>query len=74
MLLGSRRRNLTAWCGWRFRIDVEKLEECLYVLDFFIISNEDICVSCRSVDEIIGSRGLNILIYFLHLEVHCLWI
>ena len=39
---------------------------------FFIIGIEEIFVGCRSVDKVIGSCVLNILLSVLQLEVHCL--
>ena len=70
MVLGSRRRKLTNWGGWRFRIGVVIVEECLDVLDFVVNGIKDICASCQSVDEVIRSSVLNILVDVLHLEVH----
>ena len=67
MVLGSWRRNLTDRGGWRFRIGVVRLEECLDVLDCVIRGIKDICVRCRSVDKVIGDRALNILLNLFHL-------
>ena len=46
------------------------VEECLDVLDFVVNGIKDICASCQSVDEVIRSSVLNILVDVLHLEVH----
>ena len=67
MFLGSWRRKLTYWGGWRFRIGLVRLEECLDVLYCVISVIEEMCVRCRSVDEVIGSSVLNIPLGFLHL-------
>ena len=67
MVLGSWRRNLTDRGGWRFRIGVVRLEECLDLLDCVISGIKDICVRCRSVDKVIGYRVLNILLNLFHL-------
>ena len=44
-----------------------RLDEFLNVLDCVISGIEDVCVRCRSVDEVIGSSFLNILLDALHL-------
>ena len=62
MVLGSQGIKLTVWGGWRFRIGVARLEEFLAVLDCVIIDIEDIIVRYRSVEKVIGSRVLNILL------------
>ena len=54
-ILGIQRRKMTDWGGWRLRIRLSSLEECLDVLDCVIISIEDICVRRSSADEVIGS-------------------
>ena len=70
MVLDSGKIKLTDWGGWRFRIGVVRLEGFLDVLDCVIIGIEEICGRCRSVDEVIGSIVLDILIDVLHLELH----
>ena len=66
------RRKLTYWGGWRSRIGVVILEECIGVLDCVIRGIQNFCVRCRNVEELIGSSVLNILIDLFHLEMHCL--
>ena len=56
---------MTGWGGWRSRIVVVSLEECLGVIYFFIISVQNICVRCSNVDDIIGSSVLDFLPAFL---------
>ena len=51
-----------------------RLEECLGRLDCVISVIQKICVRYKNVYSFIGISVLNILIYFLHLEVHFLWI
>ena len=46
------------------------MEECLDVLVFFISGINNIFIRCRNGEEVIGSSVLNILLDFLHLEVH----
>ena len=70
VVLVSWRRKLTVLCGRRFRIGVARLEELLDALDCIIGSIKDICVRYRSVDELIVSCVLNILLYVFYLEVH----
>ena len=40
------RRKLTDWGGWRSRIGVVILEECIGVLDCVIRGIQNICVRC----------------------------
>ena len=49
-----------------------RLEEFIDILDCVISGIEEIFVRCTSVDKVIVSSILNIIIDLLHLEVHCL--
>ena len=53
-----------------FRIGVVILEEFLDVLDFVIIGINEISVGYRSVDKLIESSVLNVLLDVFHLEIH----
>ena len=44
---------MTDWGGQSFRIILVILEEFIVVLDCVISGIEEICVRCRSVDELI---------------------
>ena len=44
---------------------------CRDVIDGLIISVQNICVSCRNDDNIIGSSVLDILPDYLYLDLHC---
>ena len=46
MFLGIWISNLTDWGGWRSRIGVVILEECIGVLDCVIRGIQNICVRC----------------------------
>ena len=50
------------------------MDEFIDVLACFISGIEDVCVRCRSVDKVIGSSFLNILLGVFHFEVHLLWV
>ena len=70
MVLGRQKRKFTNWVGWRFRIGVVGLEECIDVLACVIRGIEDISVRCVSFDKVIRSSILNIMLYVFHLEAY----
>ena len=72
MFLVGQIRKMSDWGRHSSRIGVVSLEEYLDVLGCFRSGIQEISVTCRDIDKVIGNRVLNILLNFLHLEVNFL--
>ena len=60
--------------SWIFRIGVASMEKFRDVNDYVISGIKEIGLGCISVNKVIGSSGLSILLDVFHLEVHLLWV
>ena len=58
------------WGGRGSRIGLVSMEEFLDVIYCVISIIHNIFIRCRNGDKVIGRSVLNILLDFLHLEVH----
>ena len=58
------------WGGRGSMIGLVSMEESLDVIYYVISIIQNIFIRCRNGDKVIGRSVLNILLDFLHLEVH----